>query len=136
MSAGVAVFYLLNNNAATTGAVGGRIFPDVAPQTSLRPAIIVQTISTLPNNTLGIEGASRLDISRVQVTIASDKRKESNDVAQLVRNVLKNVYNTNANGVLIDWCRFDSQAEFFDDYSYKTGLYITALDFKISIHTQ
>lgn len=136
MSAGVAVFYLLNNNAATTGAVGGRIFPDVAPQTSLRPSIIVQTISTLPNNTLGIEGASRLDISRVQVTIASDTRKESNDVAQLVRNVLKNVYNTNANGVLIDWCRFDSQAEFFDDYSYKTGLYITALDFKISIHTQ
>ena len=136
MSAGVAVFYLLNNDAATTGAVGGRIFPDVAPQTFERPAIVVQTISTVPNNTLGLDGDSKLDISRVQVTIASATRKNANDIGVLVRNVLKNVYNINANGVLIDWCRFDSQTEYFDDYSYKTGLYVTALDFKLSIHTQ
>lgn len=136
MSAGKAVFYLLNNDAATTGAVGARIFPDVAPQSFNRPAIIAQTISTVPNNTLGLDGASRLDISRVQITIASDTRQNADDVSSLVRNVLKNVYNTNANGVLIDWCRFDSQTEYFDDYSYKTGLYVTALDFKLSIHTQ
>lgn len=136
MSAGIAIFYLLSNDAATTGAVGGRIFPDVAPQTSARPAIVIKTVSTIPNNTLGLEGESKLDICRVQVTIADDSRNGANTIAQLVRNVLKNVYNVDANGVLIDWCRFDSQAEFFDDYSSKTGLYITALDFKLSIHTQ
>ena len=134
MSAGIAVFYLLNNDVATTGAVNGRIFPDVAPQTTARPAIIIQTISTIPNNTLGLNGASKLDIERVQVTIASDTRKNANEIGELVRSVLGNVHNVDANGVLIDWCRFDSKAEYFDDYSYKTGLYITALDFKLSIH--
>lgn len=134
MSAGIAVFYLLNNDTETTGAVEGRIFPDVAPQTSARPAIVIQTISTIPNNTLGLNGASKLDIERVQVTIASDTRKNANEIGQLVRNVLGNVHNIDANGVLIDWCRFDSKAEYFDDYSFKTGLYITALDFKLSIH--
>jgi hypothetical protein len=134
MSAGIAVFYLLNNDAATTGAVGGRIFPDIAPQTSARPSIVIQTVSSMPNNTLGLSGASKLDIERVTIFVASDTRKESNDIGELVRSVLGNVYNTTANGVLINWCRFDSKAEYFDDYSYKTGLYVTAMDFKLSIH--
>jgi hypothetical protein len=133
MSASIAVFYLLNNDAATTGAVGGRIFPDVAPQTFNRPAIVIQTISTIPNNTLGLDGDSKLDICRVQITIASDSRNQSNNIAVLVRNVLKNVYNVNADGVLVNWCRFDSQAEYFDNYSSDTGLYITATDYKLSI---
>lgn len=133
MSANVAIFYLLNNNAATTGAVGGRIFPDVAPQRYARPAIVINVVSQIPSNTLGIGGFSRLDICRVQITIGATTRKQATDIGNLVRNVLKDVNNQTCDGVFVNSCRFDSSNEYYDDFSDQDGLFILAQDYKVAI---
>lgn len=133
MSAQVAVFTLLKSNAATTGAVSGRIFYDTALQQTARPFILVQEVSVIPTNTLGVGGYSTLDICRVQVTIAADTRKSTIDIGTIVRNVLQDVYNVTSGGQDIDWCRFDSQASYYDDYSGQDGVFVLAQDYKISI---
>lgn len=133
MSASVAVFTLLNNNASVTGAVGGRIFYDVALQRTIRPCIMITTISQVPNNTLGVGGDSKLDICRVQVTIAGETRLQCNQIAASVRAVLKDVYNQTINGVNVNWCRFDSGNDFFDNFSGEDGIFVTAQDYKLSI---
>jgi hypothetical protein len=133
MSAQVAVFYLLNNNAATTGAVGGRLFYDTAPQKNIRPLLVVSLVSQVPNNTLGIGGDSKLDICRVQVTIAAATRLQCSEIATLVRDVLKDVYNQTLNGVNVNWCRFDSSVDYFDDFSGEDGIFVTQQDYKLSI---
>jgi len=134
MSAGKAIFYLLNNNAATTGAVGGRIFPDVAPQGEQRPAIVYQTISVIPNNTLGAGGQSTIDVCRVQITIGATSRAQADSIGSLVRSTLDYVNNTLVNGVQVNWISFDSEQSYYDDFSDQDGLFILAQDFKIAIN--
>jgi hypothetical protein len=133
MSAQVAVFGLLNQSASTTGSVGGRIFYDTAPQQTSRPFLLVQEVSVMPTNTLGVGGYSTLDICRVQVTIAADTRKGTIDIGQIVRNVLQDANNVTILGQQIDWCRFDSQNSYFDDFSAQDGVFVIAQDYKIGI---
>ena len=133
MSSGIVVFGLLNADATTTGLVGGRIFPDVAPQREIRPGIVYQEISRVPTNTNGPNGASDLDICRVQITMYSTTRAYTESIGTAVRNVLKNVYATTVSGIYVDWCRFESSITYFDNLSDQDGLYVLAQDYKISI---
>jgi hypothetical protein len=133
MSAQIAVFGLLTNNVTSTGAVGGRIFYDTAPQLTARPFMLVREVGVIPTNTLGVGGYSSLDICRVQITIASDTRENSVSIGQIVRSILQDVYNVTSLGQNIDWCRFDSQDSYFDDFSAQDGVYVLVQDYKISI---
>jgi hypothetical protein len=133
MSVGVVIFGLLNADATTTGLVGGRIYPDVSPQRDPRPSIVYQLISQIPNNTLGPDGASTLDICRVQIAMSATTRAMADQIGDAVRNVLKNVFHTTVSGVYVDWCRYDSSNSYFDNNSDQDGLYVLSQDYKISI---
>jgi hypothetical protein len=133
MSAAQVVFSLLNNDVQTTGSVGGRIFPDVAPQDEPRPAIVYQVISVIPNNTQGANGQSTLDMSRVQITIGATTRKQADQIAANVKRVLNYVNNTIVAGFKVNWISFDSEVQYYDDFSGQDGLFLTAIDFKIAI---
>jgi len=133
MSAAQVVFSLLSNDVQTTASVGGRIFPDVAPQDEPRPAIVYQIISVIPNNTQGSNGQSSLDMSRVQITIGATTRKQADQIAANVKRVLNYVNNVVVAGFQVNWISFDSEVQYYDDFSDQEGLFLTAIDFKIAI---
>jgi hypothetical protein len=133
MSAAQVVFSLLSNDVQTTASVGGRIFPDVAPQDEPRPAIVYQIISVIPNNTQGANGQSSLDMSRVQITIGATTRKQADQIAANVKRVLNYVNNVVVAGFQVNWISFDSEVQYYDDFSDQDGLFLTAIDFKIAI---
>lgn len=137
MSSYAVIFTLLNNNATVTGLTNAQIFPDVAPQLFERPSIIISEISRIPYNTNGQDGASQLDVSRVQITTGATTRILAENIGNAVRNAIDYINHTNvvtgSGTFYVDWISFESSYGFFDQSADQDGLYMLNQDYKISI---
>ena len=133
MSAYAVIFTLLNSDTTVTGLTNAQIFPDVAPQLFDRPQIVITEISRVPNNTLGQQGESQLDVSRIQITTGSTTRLLTEQIGEAVRSALDYINHTTIAGVWVDWISFENANGFYDTSAGQDGLYMLHQDYKISI---
>lgn len=133
MSAYIVFSTLLNANVNVTGLCSAQIYPDISPQTKSRPAIVYTEISRIPQNTIGTNGKSSLDVSRMQITIGAITRKAAEDIGIAVRACLDYVNNTTIGGYYVDWIIYESANSFYDGVADQDGLYILTQDYQISI---
>jgi hypothetical protein len=64
---GKAIYHILTNTTAVTDLVNTRIFPVVAPQETILPYVVYNTVSNQPTDTK--DGASESDTFRIQIDI-------------------------------------------------------------------
>jgi len=65
---------------------GGRVYPDVAPATVLKPYLVYQSVGGVDETTF--DGADTLQNSRMQVSVWSTSRSEAATIIQQVRAAL------------------------------------------------
>ena len=92
MLAAEALVYLLGNNTGVATMVGGRVYPQLVPQTATRPAIAYQRISSIPEHSHS--GFSSLSRTRFQLTLEGNTYAEALSLALAVRRALSGARNT------------------------------------------
>tara|TARA_X000001382_G_scaffold121895_2_gene104480 strand:- start:163 stop:573 length:411 start_codon:yes stop_codon:yes gene_type:complete len=129
METGKAIYNLLVNDQDIGSAVGTRIFPNVAPQTSAFPFIIYDVNGVEPNDTK--DGPSTLDTVDMMISCYSKTYSEAATLAKNVRIALDRLDESTYNGVQIQSIQFQSYNDIFDENSSDSGIYRKALDFEI-----
>lgn len=126
MSIQSAVFATLGGYAGLSALVAGRIYPDVAPQGSLRPYVAWQEITLQPTmDFAGDVSTGGLDFYIIQVSIFSKTRDEAREIFAQVRNAM-------AAANLFKSVLRDMRALPFED---ETKLYSIQGDFSVSLKT-
>ena len=127
-AAGSVIYSLLSSNGALSAQVGTRIYPDIAPQNTAFPFCVYTEISTDPTDTK--DGASKLDVKRLQIDVYSRSYDTTNTIAELVRAVLDRYSGTNS-GVNVDKIWYDDE----QTGSYDADMYVfwRSLDFQMRI---
>ncbi len=74
--------------AALQGLVGGRCFPDVAPEQTARPYVTFQNVGGQPISFLDSAIPSR-EFARVQVSVWADTRIEASDLGKAIEHALR-----------------------------------------------
>jgi len=122
-----AVLYLLANNSTLNAQVpASRIFAGVIPQGTAAPAIAVTHVSTVRPQM--VNAASKLCVSRVQVTVMAATYQTQKSVLALVRAALPRSRGT-VNGVAVDSILIDIEGPDFTD---EAGLYIGSIDYRVT----
>ena len=129
MEIGKAIYNILSNNVSINGAVGTRIFPNVAPQTTIFPFIIYDVTGVEPNDTK--DGPSTLDTNIVMISCYSETYLQASDLAQKIRIAMDRINEGTYGGEQIQSSQFQSYNDIFDDTSGDAGIYRKALDFEI-----
>tara|TARA_R110000744_G_scaffold282777_2_gene394394 strand:- start:2217 stop:2627 length:411 start_codon:yes stop_codon:yes gene_type:complete len=129
MEIGKAIYNILSNNVSITGAVGTRIFPNVAPQTTALPFIIYDVNGVQPNDTK--DGVSTLDTNDVMISCYSETYSEASRIAQYIRVAMDRIPEGSYGGEQIQSSQFQSYNDIFDNTSGDAGIYRKALDFEI-----
>ena len=81
------LYWLLTNNAAIVVLVAGRVYPLDLPQLPVLPAVVYQSISTVP--TYSQSGNSNLPQTRVQVSCWATTHTAVISLAKAIKNVLE-----------------------------------------------
>ena len=92
MLAAEALVFLLQSNTGVATMVGGRVYPQLVPQTAERPAIAYQRISHIPE--YSHSGFSSLARTRFQLTLEGNTHMEALSLALAVRRALGGKTNT------------------------------------------
>ena len=122
-----AVLHLLANNSTLNAQVpASRIFAGVIPQGTDLPAIAVTHVSTLRPQM--VNAASKLCVSRVQVTVMAASYQSQKDVMALVRAALPRSRGS-VNGVAVDSILPDIEGPDFTD---EAGLFIGSIDYRVT----
>lgn len=122
-----AVRYLLSQNATLTAQVpASRIIGGVLPQGIALPAISVTHVSTVRPQM--VNTASKLCVSRVQVTVMADSYATQKSVLALVRAALPRSRGS-VNGVAVDSILIDTEGPDFTD---EAGLYMGSIDYRVT----
>ena len=111
MLAAEALVYLLGANAGVSTMVGGRVFPQIVPQTAGRPAIAYQRISATPE--YSHSGFSSLTRTRYQLTLEGNTHMEALSLALAVRRALAG--KTNVVGDLTVVTMVENESDGFGD---------------------
>lgn len=122
-----AVRYLLSNNATLNAQVpAARIIGGVLPQGIELPAISVTHVSTVRPQM--VNAASKLCVSRVQVTVMAGSYATQKSVQALVRAALPRSRGS-VNGVAVDSILIDTEGPDFTD---EAGLYMGSIDYRVT----
>jgi hypothetical protein len=122
-----AVRYLLANNATLNAQVPAvRVIGGVLPQGIELPAISVTHVSTVRPQM--VNAASKLCVSRVQVTVMAASYQSQKDVMALVRAALPRSRGS-VNGVAVDSILPDIEGPDFTD---EAGLFIGSIDYRVT----
>lgn len=122
-----AVRYLLANNAPLVSAVtADRIRIGVLPQGLGLPAVSVTHVSTVRPQM--VNTASKLCVSRVQVTVMAGSYESQKSVMALVRAALPRSRGT-VDGVAVDSILIDIEGPDFTDVA---GLYMGSIDYRVT----
>ena len=122
-----AVRYLLANNATLTAQVpADRIFSGIVPQGTAPPTIAVTHVSTVRPQM--VNTASKLCVSRVQVTVMAASYATQKSVLALVRAALPRSRGS-VNGVAVDSILIDTEGPDFTD---EAGLYMGSIDYRVT----
>lgn len=122
-----AVRYLLANNAPLNAQVpAARIIGGVLPQGIELPAISVTHVSTVRPQM--VNAASKLCVSRVQVTVMAGSYATQKSVQALVRAALPRSRGS-VNGVAVDSILIDTEGPDFTD---EAGLYMGSIDYRVT----
>ena len=122
-----AVRYLLANNAPLNAQVPAvRVIGGVLPQGIELPAISVTHVSTVRPQM--VNAASKLCVSRVQVTVMAASYQSQKDVMALVRAALPRSRGS-VNGVAVDSILIDTEGPDFTD---EAGLYMGSIDYRVT----
>ena len=122
-----AVLYLLANNSTLNAQVpASRIFAGVIPQGTAAPAIAVTHVSTVRPQM--VNAASKLCVSRVQVTVMAASYASQKAVLALVRAALPRSRGS-VNGVAVDSILPDIEGPDFTD---EAGLYMGSIDYRVT----
>mgnify|MGYP000858884447 CR=1 FL=1 len=122
-----AVLYLLANNSTLNAQVpASRIFAGVIPQGTAAPAIAVTHVSTVRPQM--VNAASKLCVSRVQVTVMAASYATQKSVMALVRAALPRSRGS-VNGVAVDSILPDIEGPDFTD---EAGLYMGSIDYRVT----
>ena len=122
-----AVRYLLSQNANLIAQVpASRIIGGVLPQDIALPAISVIHVSTVRPQM--VNTASKLCVSRVQVTVMAASYATQKSIMALVRAALPRSRG-NVNGVAVDSILIDIEGPDFTD---EAGLYIGSIDYRVT----
>lgn len=122
-----AVLHLLANNSTLNAQVpASRIFAGVIPQGTDLPAIAVTHVSTLRPQMVNV--ASKLCVSRVQVTVMAATYQTQKSVLALVRAALPRSRGS-VNGVAVDSILIDTEGPDFTD---EAGLYMGSIDYRVT----
>tara|TARA_Y100000401_G_C8321663_1_gene225650 strand:+ start:1116 stop:1526 length:411 start_codon:yes stop_codon:yes gene_type:complete len=129
MQIGKAIYNILANDSDVSTLVSTRIFPNVAPQTTVFPFIIYDITGVSPNDTK--DGASTLDTNDVMISCYSETYSQASDLAQKIRIAMDRINQGDYGGETIQSSQFQSYNDIFDDTSGDSGIYRKALDFEI-----
>ena len=122
-----AVRYLLANNAPLNAQVPAvRVIGGVLPQGIELPAISVTHVSTVRPQM--VNAASKLCVSRVQVTVMAATYQTQKSVLALVRAALPRSRGS-VNGVAVDSILPDTEGPDFTD---EAGLFIGSIDYRVT----
>ena len=122
-----AVRYLLANNATLTAQVPAtRIFSGIVPQGTQPPTIAVTHVSTVRPQM--VNAASKLCVSRVQVTVMAVSYATQKSILALVRAALPRSRGS-VNGVAVDSILIDTEGPDFTD---EAGLYMGSIDYIVT----
>ena len=129
MEIGKAIYKILSQNSDVSTLVGTRIFPNVAPQTTIFPFIIYDVTGVQPNDTK--DGPSTLDTNDVMISCYSETYIQASDLAQKIRVAMDRINDGIYGGEQIQSSQFQSYNDIFDDTSGDAGIYRKSLDFEI-----
>jgi len=134
MEIGKAIYQMLTEEQSLI-AVGTRVFPNVAPQTTVFPFIIYDVTGVTPTDTK--ENASTLDINDLTISVYAETYSQAELLAYEVRASLDYRKYEVYQGVTIQSIKFVSYNDIFDDTSGDAGIYRKALDFELrQVRTQ
>ena len=134
MSAGVALYNILSNNAGVTAIVGTssncRIYPLIQNQNYQIPAIVYSEISTIPNATKS--GVSTMDESLMQLDIIANTKAEAVTLANAARTALD--YNRGSfGGVVVGQITFEQQRDSWNEFTKTMGAAVIQVDYRLFI---
>lgn len=92
--------------------IASRIYPRVLPQTPTLPAVVYQRLTTTPTHSH--DGASDLDMSRLQLDVWADTYAEAREAAIAIRTTLDGERGM-WSGMWISAVLLDSADDFFED---------------------
>lgn len=133
---GAAVFSILNSNSDVFDLYSRRIYPNTARFNTTTYPIIVYTITdTLPTNTKGSSGNSKLDVVEVQLALFhrdySDMLNGQIYVRAALDYVSEGTYpSSGSNSIQVQSCTIQRMnQDYIEDFD-EQGLYVSYIDFK------
>lgn len=107
-----AIMTQLFTETSITNVVGTKIYPDVRPQESDTPCVVIQKISAPRLHAFQSDyGAS----ARMQITSWGATKSDSMAASEAIRGVLQNWLNTLMGTVYVTAVILDNETSFFDD---------------------
>lgn len=131
MKVGLAIYSILSGESDITDLVSTRIFPNVAPQTTVFPFIIYDVDGDSPTDTK--QGVSELDINSVMVSCYSETYTQACDLALHIRTALDRLPEATYGTIKIQSSEYRGYNDIFDDKAGDNGIYRKAIDFDIRV---
>ena len=125
MKAIKAVYFLLSEDSSITA----NIYPQRIPEGVALPAIVINQISRVANDTL--KEYSKSDESRIQITIVSETATSGYELADAVRDVMNATVPNTFNSVLVQNIAFQNEMTDQDDEGSDQGLFMVVQDYVI-----
>ncbi len=122
-----ALYQFISTNLTT---IGGRIYPDIMPETEVYPAITYQLISVSPSHVLNRQSTG-LQVCTYMFSIWAESRKITRQVGALLTQLLDNYQGQMAEGIYIQSIMKISEDDIFDD-----GIYGKKIEFSISFNKE
>jgi len=119
-----ALYQFISTNLTT---IGGRIYPDIMPETEVYPAITYQLISVSPSHVLNRQSTG-LQVCTYMFSIWAESRKITRQIGQLLTTLLDN-YQGYMSGINVQAIIKISENDIFDD-----GIYGKKIEFSISFN--
>lgn len=125
----LATYNLLSNDSALTALVGGRIFPQRAPNDANPTCVIYTEISVTP---LGIvQGFAKNESARMQIDCYGATQAEAGAISRAVRNAMQPSLPGTFGGVNVQTIELDTRISNIDDNADNEGYYRITMDFLI-----
>ena len=131
MSAELAVYTILKNDAPVAALVGTRIFPSLAPQNAANPLIVYQRISA--DRITSLDGPSGLSWARVQVDCYAETYAGAKTLSAAIRVALEG-YRGTVGGVRVGGISLETDRDLYEN-DPEPGLFRVTHDFTV-IHDE
>ena len=129
MNIGAAIFKILGDDSTLLGLLGGvkKIYPLRAPQSETFPYVVYQKNSVSANDSK--DGASTLDVVRVQFDFYHDNFDLNYEISEQARTVLDK-YRGTIGGISVDSCNYLTENEGWED---EDDIYRISVDYSFRI---